>query len=278
MDKLQAHAEKMAKRALDRRGWGAVKGDDNNTSVPSRCARTQLGFWTIGSTLRHRRLSWFHSMSSQQFHHDTVWAVLFGKYECESVEDIDELGHPAEKALPYVKQLASDLQVADCFQGFQAEWTTEVDVEQFETVLKRDRERVKTRDVSEPEGRVVPNDRLFIEDIDGGEHRCECGKGFMGQKALQLHQVKEHQKVDMRTGHIVGNQCPRCTMPLSSIPITQKPWLADICGHSSTQKGPSPVNTAAIKIAQTRLKRAIELGIELVPCCAELSQCSSPAP
>ena len=33
------------------------------------------------------------------------------------------------------------------------------DVEQFETVLTRDRERAKTRVVSAPEGRVVPNDQ-----------------------------------------------------------------------------------------------------------------------
>ena len=36
-----------------------------------------------------------------------------------------------------------------------------------------------------------------------------------------------------------------------------------MCGHPSTQKGPSSVNTAEIKIVQTRLKRAIELGIEI---------------
>ena len=80
----------------------------------------------------------------------------------------------------------------------------------------------------------------------------------MSKKALQLHQLKKHQTADMRTVHIVANQYPRCTMPLSSIPITQKHWLADMCGHPSTQKGPSSVNTAEIK-------RAIEFGIEPAP-------------
>ena len=107
-----------------------------------------------------------------------------------------------------MKQLASDLQGADCFQGFRTGWTAEfskVDVEQFETVVKRDRERAKTLVVSAPEGRVVPNDQLLKEDIDDIEHRCECGEGFMCKKALQLHQLKKHQKVDMRMVRICGN-------------------------------------------------------------------------
>ena len=125
MDKLQTHA---------RRGWGAVKGDDNKTSVPSRLVRAQLGLWTVESTLRYRRLRWFHSMASQPLHH--VQAVEFSK----------------------------------------------MDVEQFGAVLKRDREKGKTRVASAPEGRVVPCDQLFVEDIDGAEYRCECGRGFMSKK------------------------------------------------------------------------------------------------
>ena len=128
MDKLQAHAETLARRPLGRRGWGAVKGDDNKTSVPSRWVRAQLGIWIVESTLRYRRLRWFHSVVSQQFHHDMMWAVLFGKFEWESVEEIDEVGHPREKTLPYVKHLASDLQTAGCFQGFRTEWTAELNI------------------------------------------------------------------------------------------------------------------------------------------------------
>ena len=208
-------------------------------SVPSRWVRARLGLWTILSTLRHRRLRRLHSMANQQFHHDMVWAFLFGKFEWESLEKSVSSANFTDKALPYVKQLAPGLQAAGCFQGFQAGWTAQfskVDVEQFETVLMRDREKAKTRVVSAPEGRVVPNDQLGI-------YRCECGQGFMSiKKALQLHPVKKHQKVDMRTIHIVANQCSRCTLPPSSIPITQKHWLANMCGHPSTQKGPSSVN------------------------------------
>ena len=72
------------------------------------------------------------------------WAVLFGKFEWESVEEIDELGHPTEKPLQYVKQLASYFQIVGFFFGFERGWTAElskVDVEQFRTVLKRDREK-----------------------------------------------------------------------------------------------------------------------------------------
>ena len=176
-------------------------------------------------------------MASQQFHHDLVWAVLFVKFDWESVEEIDELGHPREKASPCVKQLASDLQNAGCFQGFRTEWTAEfsqVDVEQLKTVLKGDLERAKTRVVSAPEGRVAPRDRLFVEDIDGAEYRFECGGGFMSKEARQLHLLKKHQNVDMRTVHSVANQCPRCTMALSSKAITEKHWLADMHGHPST--------------------------------------------
>ena len=89
--------------------------------------------------------------------------------------------------------------------------------------------------------------------------KVSCAK----KKALQLHQLKKHQKVDMRTVHIVANQRARCTQPMSTIPITQKHWLANMCGHPSTQKGPNSANTAEIKIVQKRLKRAIELGMEL---------------
>ena len=38
-----------------------------------------------------------------------------------------------------------------------------------------------------------------------------------------------------------------------------------MCGHPSTQQGLSSVNTAEIKIVQSRIKRAIELGIEPAP-------------
>ena len=86
-DKLQTHPDTLARRVLGRRCWNAVKGDDNKKSVPPRWVRAQLGLWTSESTLRYRRLRWFHSMASQQFHHDLVWAVLFGKCERESVEE-----------------------------------------------------------------------------------------------------------------------------------------------------------------------------------------------
>ena len=76
------------------------------TSVPSRWVRAQLELWTIESTLRYRLMRWFHSMASQQFHHDMMWAVLCRKCEWESVEGTDE-----------------HLQVAGCFQGFPAGWT-----------------------------------------------------------------------------------------------------------------------------------------------------------
>ena len=59
--------------------------------------------------------------------------------------------------------------------------------------------------------------------------------------------------------------CPRCTLPLSSIPHTEKHWLADMCGHPSTQKGPSTAHTAEIKVVHARLKRARELGIQVAP-------------
>ena len=49
-----------------------------------------------------------------------VWAVLVGKFDWKSVAEIDEFGHHTEKALPYVKHLASDLQAAGCYQGLQA--------------------------------------------------------------------------------------------------------------------------------------------------------------
>ena len=54
-------------------------------------------------------------------------------------------------------------------------------MEQFEWVLKRDREKTKARDVTASEGTVVPNDQVFGDDVDGGGHRCECGKGFMSK-------------------------------------------------------------------------------------------------
>ena len=55
----------------------------------------------------------------------------------------------------------------------------------------------------------------------------------------------------------------RCHYPANQ--RRKKHWLADTCGHPSTEKGPSSVNTAEIKIVQPRLKRAIELGMELAP-------------
>ena len=96
MDKLQTHPDAGQTKP------GAVKGDDNKTSVPSRWVRAQLGLWTVESTLRYRRLGCFHFMASQQFRHDLVWAVLFGKFEWEAVAEIDVHGHTTEKALPYV--------------------------------------------------------------------------------------------------------------------------------------------------------------------------------
>ena len=63
-----------------------MKNDPNKTSVPSRWVRTQLGIWTIESTLRYRRLRWFHSMSKQAFHHDLVWAAMFGRFSWENDE------------------------------------------------------------------------------------------------------------------------------------------------------------------------------------------------
>ena len=61
--------------------------------------------------------------------------------------------------------------------------------------------------------------------------------------------------------HEDGTHRRERSMPLSNIPITQNHWL-DMCGHPSTQKGPSSVNTSEIKSVQSRLKRAIEVGIE----------------
>ena len=46
-----------------------------------------------------------------------VWAVLVGKFDWKSVAEIDEFGHHTEKALPYVKHLASDLQAAGTSSG-----------------------------------------------------------------------------------------------------------------------------------------------------------------
>ena len=141
MNKLQVLADKLARRALGRRGWGAVKNNPNKTSVLSGWVRTQLGIWTIEGTLRYRRLRWFHSMAKQTFHHDLVWAALFGRF-CWENEEIDENMQPTEKTLSCVKQLAADLQAAGCYQGFHTGWQTEfarVDDEQFERVLKRDR-------------------------------------------------------------------------------------------------------------------------------------------
>ena len=153
MNKLQVHADKLARRALGRRGWGA----------------TQLGIWTIESTLRYRRLRWFHSMAKQAFHHDLVWAALFGRF-CWENEEIDENMQPSEKTLPYVKQLAADLQAAGCYQGFHTGWQAEfarVDGEQFEKVLKRDCDK-KTRRFVAPKSNPVPESQSFVEDIEGG--------------------------------------------------------------------------------------------------------------
>ena len=52
MTQLQAHADTLARRALGLRGWGAVTGDNNKTSVPSRWVRAELGLWTIESNLQ----------------------------------------------------------------------------------------------------------------------------------------------------------------------------------------------------------------------------------
>ena len=82
---------------------------------------------------------------------------------------------------------------------------------------------------------------------------------------VRLHQFRKHKRIDTRTAHIVANQCPRCTLPLSSIPHTERHWLADMCGHPSTQKGPSTAHTAEIKVVHARLKRARELGIQAAP-------------
>ena len=37
---------------------------------------------------------------------------------------------------------------------------------------------------------------------------------------------KKHHKIDIRTVHVVANQCLKCILPLSSIPITEKRGLA----------------------------------------------------
>ena len=266
INKLQVHADKLARRALGRKGWGAVKNDPNKTSVPSRWVRAQLGIWTIESTLRYRRLRWFHSMSKQAFHHDLVWAALFGRF-CWENDELDENMHPIETSLPFVKQLAADLQAVGCYGGFRTGWQLEfarVDGEQFEKVLKRDRDKITRRFVA-PKSNPVPESQSFVEDIEGGWHRCECGKGFMSKQALRLHQFRKHRRIDTRTAHIIANQCPRCTLPLSSIPHTERHWLADMCGHPSTQKGPSTAHTAEIKVVHARLKRARELGIQAAP-------------
>ena len=131
-------------------------------------------------------------------------------------------------------------------------------------MLKRDREK-KTRQFVAPKANPVPESQSFVEDIEGGWHRCECGKGFMSKQALRLHQFWKHRRIVSRTVHIVANQCPRCTLPLSSIPHTERHWLADMSGHPLTQKGPSTAHTAEIKVVHARLKRARELGIQAAP-------------
>ena len=160
----------------------------------------KLGIWTIESTLRYRRLRWFHSMAKQAFHHDLVWAALFGRF-CWENEEIDENMQHTEKTLQYVKQLGADFQAARCYQGFHTRWQAEfarADDEQFEKVLKRNREK-KTRQFVAPKANPVPENLSFVEDTEGGWHRCECGKGFMSKQALRLHQFRKHQRIDTRT-------------------------------------------------------------------------------
>ena len=80
----------------------------------------------------------------------------------------------------------------------------------------------------------------------------------MSKQALRLHQFRKHQRIDARTVHIVANQCPRCTLPLSSISHTERHWLADMCGHPSTQKGPSTAHTAEVKVVHARLSLPVQ--------------------
>ena len=68
----------------------------------------------------------------------------------------------------------------------------------------------KAHAVNVPEGSVVPSDQVFVEDIDGGRVQMRMREQFMSKKDFNSQEENKNQKV--------ANPCPRCTLPLASIP------------------------------------------------------------
>ena len=55
---------------------------------------------------------WVRSMLKEPEHHRQYWATMFGQFTWETKPDLDENGVPTEHAIPALKQLHQDLQVA----------------------------------------------------------------------------------------------------------------------------------------------------------------------
>ena len=104
----------LARRAVGRRGWVTTT---NERTV-------QMGKSPVG-TLDYRKHAEIQTTEMVALHGKPAIssrygrAVLFGKYEWQSFEEIGEFGHTTEKALPYVKHWYRTSRVQGVFKGFE---------------------------------------------------------------------------------------------------------------------------------------------------------------
>ena len=118
--KLERAHTLLARRLLGREGWGATKTDQKHKSVSNVAIRKKLGIPTLASLLRQRRLMWVRSMLRDPEYHFQYWATMFGQFEWETKQDLDEQGVPTAHAIPALRQLHNDLKAAfPTHTGFQ---------------------------------------------------------------------------------------------------------------------------------------------------------------
>ena len=202
---LESERMSLLRRAFSRE---AFEYTDKLRTLSDTTLRRRLGFPTLESVTRKRRLQWYQSMLSRPDHHSIYLATLFGSFDWEKTADFELNGSLTHHALPALRQLADDLtRFLPSWPGFIRGWVTMflnhdfLDVSEY-SVLREAAPSVVVPVSAEP----------FFENVQGSNlHQCpECKQRFSTRVGMFLHRTRVHSYRSPQIVHFKGRTCPRC--------------------------------------------------------------------
>ena len=260
LQRLERARDHLARRALGRAGWGAVRGDPRHESVPNSLIRARMRIHTIASTLRQRRLRWLHHMVQHPNHHKLYFASMFGRFSWEICRhELDDFGKPVQHAVPALRQMYDDLAAAvPQFHAFQPGWMQlllECDPS-FSWVLKTvelpPRPSAMTDDAPQADARqdpATPPDLGWVVDVQGEGVRCAiCARSFDTRRALNMHEVAKHKKVVC--SEVQTNQCPKRSKVFYNMSSAKRHFRASRDRPCAVDRGPGNSGTALLQPAR----------------------------